>query len=300
MALPQFRPATPGLAPDMRMAFTSELGEIICARLAGGETVTRVCAAPDMPCRWTVYHWRDAYRGFGQSMVAAQQAGARIRATLRMEAKAAKARPKSPHKWAHTGSRAHQARRRAAVLEVARRLANRETLRQICADPEMPGLSSLHGWLHEDPDLALIYGEARAAQRASYDAEIHDIFANLTQRNRRESRRRFRRLHAEMSRRAAKGWGLEQRPPPMPKTWDAALAAWERAGPAQPVDSPSAIQQARKRLGLSQAQFAARFGLSAETLRNYEQGHRRPTGPTRVLLAVIAAEPAAVMRVVGR
>ena len=299
MALPQFRPATPGLAPDMRMSFTSELGEIICARLAGGESVTRLCAAPDMPCRWTVYHWRDAYRGFGQSMVAAQQAGSRIRATLRMEAKAAKARPKSPHKWAHTGSRAHHARRRAAVLEVARRLANRETLRQICADPEMPAISSLQGWLHADPDLALIYGEARAAQRASYDAEIHDIFANLTKRNRRESRRRFRRLHAEMSRRTAKGWGLEQRPPPVPKTWNGALSAWERAAPAPPVDSPLAIRQARKRLGLSQAQFASRFGLSAETLRNYEQGHRRPTGPTRVLLAVIAAEPAAVMRAVG-
>jgi putative transcriptional regulator len=61
------------------------------------------------------------------------------------------------------------------------------------------------------------------------------------------------------------------------------------------------VRALRRRLGLSQAQFAARFGFSIETLRNYEQGHRRPTGPARVLLQVIAAEPDAVTRaVIGR
>jgi DNA-binding transcriptional regulator YiaG len=52
----------------------------------------------------------------------------------------------------------------------------------------------------------------------------------------------------------------------------------------------------KERLGLSQEQFAARFGFSVETIRNYEQGHRKPTGPARVLLRVIAREPDAVTR----
>jgi putative transcriptional regulator len=67
-----------------------------------------------------------------------------------------------------------------------------------------------------------------------------------------------------------------------------------------PKPTASNVQLLRRRLGLSQAQFAARFGFSIETLRNYEQGHRQPNGPARVLLEVIAAEPDAVTRAVLR
>lgn len=52
----------------------------------------------------------------------------------------------------------------------------------------------------------------------------------------------------------------------------------------------------RKRLGLSQDRFAAIFGISAKTVRNWEQGVRHPEGPARVLLQVIDVEPEAVMR----
>ena len=77
---------------------------------------------------------------------------------------------------------------------------------------------------------------------------------------------------------------------------------WELAHARRvvPAATGANVRALRRRLGLSQAQFAARFGLSVETLRNYEQGHRRPTGPARVLLEVIAAEPDAVTRAVLR
>lgn len=54
------------------------------------------------------------------------------------------------------------------------------------------------------------------------------------------------------------------------------------------------IRATRKRLGLSQAAFAAKFGFQPATLRNWEQGRTRPDGPARVLLAVIARHPEAV------
>ena len=60
------------------------------------------------------------------------------------------------------------------------------------------------------------------------------------------------------------------------------------------------VRAIRRRLGLTQAQFAARYGFSVETIRNYEQGHRRPAGPARVLLKVIASEPGAVTRALQR
>ena len=50
----------------------------------------------------------------------------------------------------------------------------------------------------------------------------------------------------------------------------------------------------RKRLGLTQAAFAAKFRFQPPTLRNWEQGRTRPDGPARVLLTVIAQHPEAV------
>ena len=49
------------------------------------------------------------------------------------------------------------------------------------------------------------------------------------------------------------------------------------------------VRATRRRLGLSQAAFAAKFGFQAATLRNWEQGRTRQDGPARVLLAVIAS-----------
>jgi putative transcriptional regulator len=73
-----------------------------------------------------------------------------------------------------------------------------------------------------------------------------------------------------------------------------------RARRVLPPPLPDDVRAIRQRLGLSQEQFAGRYGFSVETIRNYEQGHRRPTGPARVLLRVIAGEPDAVTRALSR
>jgi|CXWL01.1.fsa_nt_gi putative transcriptional regulator len=52
----------------------------------------------------------------------------------------------------------------------------------------------------------------------------------------------------------------------------------------------------RKRMKLTQRQFALRFGFSLATVRNWEQGRALADGPARVLLTVIDTEPRAVMR----
>lgn len=56
------------------------------------------------------------------------------------------------------------------------------------------------------------------------------------------------------------------------------------------------VQSIRKRLGMSQAEFSARFGIPPGTLRDWEQGRRIPEGPARVLLKVIETDPKAVER----
>jgi putative transcriptional regulator len=51
------------------------------------------------------------------------------------------------------------------------------------------------------------------------------------------------------------------------------------------------VRQIREKLQLSQNEFAARFGFAPASIRNWEQGRRRPEGPARVLLAVIDRHP---------
>jgi putative transcriptional regulator len=67
-----------------------------------------------------------------------------------------------------------------------------------------------------------------------------------------------------------------------------------------PVQSPEQVRELRTRLGLSQAQFAQQFGLTLDTVQQYEQGRRRPSGPASTLLRVIEAEPEAVLRALRR
>jgi putative transcriptional regulator len=72
--------------------------------------------------------------------------------------------------------------------------------------------------------------------------------------------------------------------------------ARRQAARTECVIDPNDIKQARKRLGLSQEQFADVFGVSASSLRKWEQGQYAPSGAAKALLKVIALEPDAVLR----
>ncbi|MGH8523409.1 MAG: helix-turn-helix domain-containing protein [Gammaproteobacteria bacterium] len=50
---------------------------------------------------------------------------------------------------------------------------------------------------------------------------------------------------------------------------------------------------------LSQAQLAAVLQVDVGTLRNWEQGHRLPSGPAIASLRAIRADPANVLRALG-
>ena len=54
--------------------------------------------------------------------------------------------------------------------------------------------------------------------------------------------------------------------------------------------------EARRKLGLSQTEFARLMGISVRTLHNWEQGWRKPTGAARVLLKLAALNPRAVLK----
>lgn len=55
------------------------------------------------------------------------------------------------------------------------------------------------------------------------------------------------------------------------------------------------IRQLRKRMHLSQREFAKRLRISPDTVRNWEQGKRFPSGPACSLLRVLIKEPETVL-----
>jgi putative transcriptional regulator len=68
-------------------------------------------------------------------------------------------------------------------------------------------------------------------------------------------------------------------------------------GPLRVVAGPD-VQSLRKRLGMTQEQFATAFDLSLRTVQGWEQRHWVPDGAGRVLLSLIAHDPEAIKALV--
>ncbi len=61
------------------------------------------------------------------------------------------------------------------------------------------------------------------------------------------------------------------------------------AGKVRVVMSP--IISARKKIGLTQAEFAKLLGVSVRTLQEWEQGRRQPSGAAKTLIAIAERHP---------
>ena len=56
-------------------------------------------------------------------------------------------------------------------------------------------------------------------------------------------------------------------------------------------ESGEDVAALRHFVGLTQGRFARAMGISVHTLRNWEQGRRRPEGPALALLRIAARHP---------
>ncbi len=71
-------------------------------------------------------------------------------------------------------------------------------------------------------------------------------------------------------------------------------------GPFEPTPPLIDVKAVRKRLKLSQEEFAKRYLLSLRTVQEWEQHRREPDGPARVLLFLISRDPNVVARVLSK
>jgi len=61
------------------------------------------------------------------------------------------------------------------------------------------------------------------------------------------------------------------------------------------LDAAKFARRVRKRLGLSQTEFSHQIDVSLDTIRNWEQGKRRPTGAAKTLLKILDKAPEAAL-----
>ena len=61
------------------------------------------------------------------------------------------------------------------------------------------------------------------------------------------------------------------------------------------LDAAKFARRVRRRLGLTQAEFSHRLDISLDTIRNWEQGKRSPTGAAKALLKVLDRAPEAAL-----
>ncbi len=61
-------------------------------------------------------------------------------------------------------------------------------------------------------------------------------------------------------------------------------------------DAARYARRIREGLGLTQSEFARRIHVSTDTIRNWEQGKRCPTGAARALLRVLDRDPETALR----
>ena len=81
-------------------------------------------------------------------------------------------------------------------------------------------------------------------------------------------------------------------------TTEAEIAAHEREDEEEAMqDMARYTRRIRRRLGLTQVELARRIDMPHETIRNWEQGKRCPTGAARALLRVLDKAPETALRV---
>ncbi|MGB6067320.1 MAG: helix-turn-helix domain-containing protein [Desulfomonilaceae bacterium] len=76
------------------------------------------------------------------------------------------------------------------------------------------------------------------------------------------------------------------------ETTEEDIALQQKADDAESMqDAARFARRVRKRLGLTQSEFSRRIDVPLNTIRNWEQGKRCPTGAAKALLKVLDKAP---------
>jgi hypothetical protein len=138
-------------------AYTAQMGRLILARLAAGETVKQVTADPRMPAYCTVYQWLKVDDDFRRDWHAMRDAKARRRLEDVAERAAAKAFWE-PHKakvdgrrWWRRGRPSSYTRKKG--LAVCEKIAGGMSVSELVTRRGMPSSKVFYTWLRTQPEF---------------------------------------------------------------------------------------------------------------------------------------------------
>lgn len=153
------QPPPPGIYASK---YTPELGALICARMAAGESLQAICRDdPSMPTEKTVWNWRRAHPAFAArigQVILARRAEARRLHALRATLKRATVSKTGRRAW-NRGRSCYSEALAAAVLDP---LLFGEPLYKVCRRKGMPSLGTVYTWLRTRPDFLARYHNAKA------------------------------------------------------------------------------------------------------------------------------------------
>ncbi len=78
---------------------------------------------------------------------------------------------------------------------------------------------------------------------------------------------------------------------------DAVREAIQKKGKGRVVRSKVNVAEVRKKLGMTQQQFAEQYFIKLQTLRNWEQEKRMPDATTLAYLTCIASRPKEILKI---
>jgi hypothetical protein len=163
-------PARPGAAAPGASVYDEDLAAVICARVAGGEGLRRICAEPGLPHRTTLQNWTRAHPQFEAQLRAAQRQ-ARLDARRLDRRKAHDFAFKAPPKRGGQKSRFTE----ELGERICERLEAGESLTSIGRDPDMPCYGTIMKWVRNNPDFQDRYVEAREIQGDFLFDEARDV-----------------------------------------------------------------------------------------------------------------------------
>ena len=78
------------------------------------------------------------------------------------------------------------------------------------------------------------------------------------------------------------------------------FAQGKRTGAKVHIPDEIDARRIRRKIGMTQPEFAAYFGVPVGTLRCWEQGRRDPDGAARTLLRMVDADPQGVIKIMRK
>ncbi len=203
--------------------FDWAFAEVICARLAAGESLRAICRDADMPSVQTLAVWRRHSPEFGAALAAARREGQGLRAERREGLAALKRRAVVVRREGLARNPGRPSTYDYELgLAICTRIALGESLEAVCRDPDLPPVATIYNWLRRWPDFARAYRLAREMQLDLICGQMRELADGATRETLGVVKLKIAVLKDQARRLGAKGCYAE--PPPV---WEVTTVRWE-------------------------------------------------------------------------